>query len=102
MSDRALVECIEAAILRSLQTQGKSRRRIIEMEVSFTDIATDVIDAISRLRSDDPLSDDDKHQIVKLMTSRVEAMGEISLTRSMGAALSAMLSDPRYEVRRRR
>ena len=48
-----------------------------------------------------PLSDDDKKEIVSLMVARAEAMGEISVQRSMGSALSALLSDPRYEIRRR-
>jgi hypothetical protein len=47
------------------------------------------------------LSDDDKKEIVNLMASRAEAMGEISIRRSIGSALSAFLSDPRYEIRRR-
>lgn len=45
------------------------------------------------------LSDDDKKEIVNLMVSRAQAVGEISIQRSMGAALSALLSDPRYEIR---
>ena len=48
MSEDSLKEVIPAAILRSLQRQGMSRRRIVEMGVSFTVLATDVIEAISR------------------------------------------------------
>jgi len=47
------------------------------------------------------LTDDDKREIVDLMVRRAVAMGDISLVRNMGNALSAILSDPRFELRRR-
>lgn len=52
-------------------------------------------------RESGELTQADRQQLVTLMAARAEAMGDISMTRNMGNALSAILSDPRFELRRR-
>jgi hypothetical protein len=52
-------------------------------------------------RESGAITDEDRREIVDLMVNRASAMGDISLQRNMGSALSAILSDPRFEIRRR-